>query len=161
MMPATSQKTPIGIDRIRELVPHAGTMCLLDRVVEFSVDSIRCETDSHTDPGNPLRRNGHLSGICAIEYAAQAMALHAALGSAGAATARATNPDPAHHGYLVSVRDIRCHIRRLDCVTSTLEVCADRIYGDAAGLIYTFAVTAARTALVTGRASVVPGSASR
>ena len=160
-MPATSQKMPVCIDRIRDLVPHAGKMCLLEKVVKFSVESILCETHSHMDPGNPLRRNGHLSSVCAIEYAAQAMALHAGLGFASSNSAAAANSDPRQHGYLVSVRQIRCHTRFLDAVTGALEVRADYVFGDAASMVYSFSVTAGKATLVTGRAAVMLGSASR
>ena len=157
-MPATSQTTPICIDRIRDLVPHSGKMCLLEQVVEFNVESILCETHSHKDPGNPLRRKGHLSSLCAIEYAAQAMALHAALVTGSAPGTQAPNPDPAPHGYLASVRHIRCHVRYLDTVKSALDVRADYVFGDAGSMVYSFAITAGKTKLVTGRASVMLGS---
>jgi predicted hotdog family 3-hydroxylacyl-ACP dehydratase len=98
-MSQTTHDVPIDVERIRELVPHAGKMCLLERVVDCDTASIRCETRSHLDRANPLRRNGHLSSVCAIEYAAQAMALHGALtapGHSGALTA------PRHSGALTA-----------------------------------------------------------
>jgi predicted hotdog family 3-hydroxylacyl-ACP dehydratase len=98
-MSQTTHDVPIDVERIRELVPHAGKMCLLERVVDCDTASIRCETRSHLDRANPLRRNGHLSSVCAIEYAAQAMALHGALmapGDNGALTA------PEHSGALTA-----------------------------------------------------------
>lgn len=73
--------TVIDAHRIRELIPHAGSMCLLQHVIEHDDTSIRCETRSHLDAYNPLRYKGRLSSLCAIEYAAQAMALHGALRS--------------------------------------------------------------------------------
>jgi len=73
--------TAIDAGSIRELIPHAGTMCLLEHVVAFDDTSIRCETRSHLDVNNPLRYKGRLSSLCGIEYAAQAMALHGALKS--------------------------------------------------------------------------------
>jgi predicted hotdog family 3-hydroxylacyl-ACP dehydratase len=73
--------TAIDANRIRELIPHAGTMCLLERVVGCDQTSIRCETRSHQNDNNPLRYKGRLSSVCGIEYAAQAMALHGALKS--------------------------------------------------------------------------------
>lgn len=136
-------------------------MCLLEQVVEFNVESILCETNSHKDPGNPLRRKGHLSSVCAIEYAAQAMALHAALVSGSTPGTRAPNPDPTRHGYLASVRQIQCHVPYLDTVTSALDVRADYVFGDAASMVYSFALTAGKNTLVTGRASVMLGSMSR
>ncbi len=71
----------IDVNRIRELVPHAGAMCLLESVVQYDDQSICCETSSHLGAHNPLRYKGRLSSLCGIEYAAQAMALHGALKS--------------------------------------------------------------------------------
>jgi predicted hotdog family 3-hydroxylacyl-ACP dehydratase len=79
---------------IARLIPHAGAMCLLDAVVSWDADRIRCVSRTHRDPDNPLRAGAELDAVCGIEYAAQAMALHGGLAlSAGA-------PTPA--GYLAS-----------------------------------------------------------
>jgi predicted hotdog family 3-hydroxylacyl-ACP dehydratase len=53
---------------------------------------------------------------CAIEYAAQAMALHGALIGAAAGS-------PATPGYLASARGVRLHRLRLDDLAAT---CASR-----------------------------------
>ncbi len=158
---------PIEIDRIRELIPHSGKMCLLERVLDYSTQSIRCETRSHLDQANPLRRNGHLSSICGIEYAAQAMALHGSLRSPERSTAsvsapdvepeRRSKPNRPRHGYLVNVRETHCHTRYLDEFSTALDVSAEFVFGDASGMIYTFVVTAGETSLVTGRAAVMLG----
>ena len=52
------------IDRseIRTLIPHSGTMCLLDGVFCWDDDSIVCITNTHRDANNPLRRDGQ-SGV--------------------------------------------------------------------------------------------------
>ncbi len=190
------QFVPIDAERIRKLVPHAGNMCLLERVVACDAASIRCETRSHLDQSNPLRRNGHLASICAIEYAAQAMALHGALtapghigaltapghigaltapgdngaltapghigaltapGHSGPLTAAASGNTPAdvRHGYLASVRDLRCRTRCLDQYTGTLSVSATLVFDESARRIYSFVVAAGKTELVTGRAAVI------
>ncbi len=163
------QFVPIDAERIRKLVPHAGNMCLLERVVACDAASIRCETRSHLDQSNPLRRNGHLASICAIEYAAQAMALHGALtapkdigaltapGHSGTLTAAASGNTPAdvRHGYLASVRDLRCRTRCLDQYTGTLSVSATLVFDESARRIYSFLVAAGKTELVTGRAAVI------
>ncbi len=163
------QFVPIDAERIRNLVPHAGNMCLLERVVACDAASIRCETRSHLDQSNPLRRNGHLASICAIEYAAQAMALHGALtapkdigaltapGHSGTLTAAASGNTPAdvRHGYLASVRDLRCRTRCLDQYTGTLSVSATLVFDESARRIYSFVVAAGKTELVTGRAAVI------
>ncbi len=168
-MSETMQFVPIDAERIRKLVPHAGNMCLLERVVACDAASIRCETRSHLDQSNPLRRNGHLASICAIEYAAQAMALHGALtapkdigaltapGHSGTLTAAASGNTPAdvRHGYLASVRDLRCRTRCLDQYTGTLSVSATLVFDESARRIYSFVVAAGKTELVTGRAAVI------
>ena len=59
---------------ILELIPHQGTMCLLDEVTEWSERAITCRTRSHLTPDNPLRRDGRVSGLCGIEYGLQAAA---------------------------------------------------------------------------------------
>ena len=150
-MSQTTHNVPINVERIRELVPHTGKMCLLERVVACDAASIRCETRSHLDRANPLRRDGHLSSVCAIEYAAQAMALHGAL--------NATPPSGAsgdvRHGYLASVRDMRCHTHSLDEHTAELIVSAKLIFDESSRMIYSFAVAAGETELVTGRAAVI------
>ena len=64
---------------IAQRVPHSGSMCLLQRMVGWSVERIACSAISHRDPANPLRTQGGLLAVSAIEYAAQAMALHGAL----------------------------------------------------------------------------------
>ncbi len=168
-MSETMQSVPIDAERIRKLVPHAGNMCLLERVVACDAASIRCETRSHLDQSNPLRRNGQLASICAIEYAAQAMALHGALtapkdigaltapGHSGTLTAAASGNTPAdvRHGYLASVRDLRCRTRCLDQYTGTLSVSATLVFDESARRIYSFVVAAGKTELVTGRAAVI------
>jgi predicted hotdog family 3-hydroxylacyl-ACP dehydratase len=168
-MSQTTHDVPIDVERIRELVPHAGKMCLLERVVDCDTASIRCETRSHLDRANPLRRNGHLSSVCAIEYAAQAMALHGALtapGHSGAPTTpehsgalNAAAPSGAtggvRRGYLASVRDMRCHTHYLDEYTAELIVSAKLMFEESSRMIYSFTVTAGETELVTGRAAVI------
>ncbi len=151
----------MGIEQIRELVPHAGGMCLLERVIEYSASTIRCKTRSHLDPGNPLVRDGHLSSICAIEYAAQAMALHGALSgtahdNSGQPTAgKISPPAPARHGFLASVRDTRCRIPYLERLESDLIVSATILLRDSAHAMYSFVVAADGRELVSGRATVV------
>ena len=79
--------------RILELIPHKGTMCLLDEAVGWSDAKITCRARSHLSPDNPLRRNGGLAGLCGIEYGLQAAALHGAIVAGG--------PQPA--GYLAAL----------------------------------------------------------
>jgi predicted hotdog family 3-hydroxylacyl-ACP dehydratase len=137
---------PLDQARIRELIPHAGAMCLLERATFWDETRVRCETSSHLDPGNPLRREGVLRAAAGIEYAAQAMALHGALLQASG---------PARGGYLVSVRDVRCSVAALDSAGTPLEIEAERLMGGGANVIYAFRLHAAGVELLSGRATVV------
>lgn len=140
--------TAIGRDQIATLIPHAGTMCLLDAVERWDATSIRCRTSRHRHADNPLRRpNGIVGAVCGVEIAAQAMAVHGRLlaGSAG-------RPKP---GYLASVRDVRLHAARLDHIADELLVVAVLVMGDARGASYRFAVGGAKDELLSGRATVL------
>jgi predicted hotdog family 3-hydroxylacyl-ACP dehydratase len=77
---------------IEQLIPHAGGMCLLERVLAFDDTGLHAQSDAHRDPAHPLRRDGRLSALHLCEYGAQAMAVHGGLlaareghGAAGAA----------------------------------------------------------------------------
>jgi predicted hotdog family 3-hydroxylacyl-ACP dehydratase len=138
-------------DDIAQRIPHQGTMCLLDAVLAWDEDSIRCETSSHLAPDHPLRAHGRLGAACGIEYAAQAMAVHGALiaESAGA------GDSAPRAGYLVGVRSVSLGVDRLDTIAGPLTVSAQRITGDANTVLYGFAVRAGTQDLLSGRAIVV------
>eukprot|EP00825_Cyclidium_porcatum_P007297 TRINITY_DN1364_c0_g1_i5.p4 TRINITY_DN1364_c0_g1~~TRINITY_DN1364_c0_g1_i5.p4 ORF type:complete len:151 (-),score=37.42 TRINITY_DN1364_c0_g1_i5:143-595(-) len=103
-------------------IPHQGSMCLLDKVIEWSESSIICRATSHNDPGNPLRAEGRLGAANGIEYAAQAMAIHGAL--------LANADDQPRQGYLTSVRSVTLNVARLDDLPGELSVQAERLSGD-------------------------------
>jgi predicted hotdog family 3-hydroxylacyl-ACP dehydratase len=129
-------------------VPHSGSMCLLSRLLAWSPEHIECRATSHVDAGNPLRLDGHLPAVAAIEYASQAMALHG-----GLSAAPGTPPTP---GFLASVRGVTLHVPRLDDVPGALLVSARKIAGDQRQASYSFALHDAHgRALVEGRATVI------
>lgn len=134
-------------DELCRLVPHSGAMCLLDEVVQWDEEQILCLAISHRDPANPLRREGRLPALCAIEYAAQAMAVH------GGLTARKDQGKPKI-GLLGSVRDIRLFVDHLETIEVPLEVRAIKQLADAAHSLYELRVSTAGRELMTGRAAV-------
>ena len=73
--------TPARLDHagIEALIPHRGPMCLLDRMTSWDETRIECVAVNHRDPRHPLRSASGLLASAAIEYAAQAMAVHGAL----------------------------------------------------------------------------------
>lgn len=133
--------------RIATLIPHAGAMCLLDEVECCDDAGIVCLASSHRSPDNPLRRNGRLGILCGIEYAAQAMALHAALGAPSQGT-------PAR-GYLASLRSVSFSQDRLDLVPGDLTTEASCLHRETGRAVYGFEVTDGNHCLLSGRAIVV------
>lgn len=129
-------------------IPHAGAMCLLDRCHRFSADDIACGSTSHRDEANPLRMAGVLPAAAAIEYAAQAMALHGALAAAPG--------KPPAAGFLASVRGVRLAVPRLDDVAGEITVAARRLAGDGGQALYAFTLhDDGGRLLAAGRAAVV------
>src|ERR1700749_2705518 len=99
--------TMLNRNEIGALIPHAGSMCLLDNVEYWDEKSIRCQTARHRIAENPLERaDGSIGAVCALEFAAQAMALH------GRLTSDASGPPKP--GVIASVRDLRLHTASLD-----------------------------------------------
>jgi predicted hotdog family 3-hydroxylacyl-ACP dehydratase len=133
---------------IRTLIPHSGLMCLLDEVVQWDDQSIACVTNTHRDPANPLRRQGHLSAVHAFEYGAQAAAIHGGLRARAAGTI-------APPGYLAALRYGRLHVTRLDYIHLPLRILATRLYGEGANTVYEFIVSAATILLAEGRVTIV------
>ncbi|RZL65176.1 MAG: hydroxymyristoyl-ACP dehydratase [Variovorax sp.] len=143
MAPQTLDRTGIAAR-----IPHSGTMCLLERLERWDAGAIHCSTTSHTAADNPLRTAGGLLAPNAIEYAAQAMALHGGL--------LATPDAEPSAGFLASARNVRFAVVRLDDIAGPLQVHAQRLSGDARQILYAFAVKdATGRPLAEGRAVVV------
>lgn len=128
---------------IAALIPHAGTMCLLDAVEHWDVASIRCRSGSHRDPGNPLRGADRLSALSLVEYGAQASAVHGGLIGG------------ARPGRLVSVRKLELACETIDALESALTITARRLLVNAEGMLYDFEVHAAAQRLAQGRIAVM------
>jgi predicted hotdog family 3-hydroxylacyl-ACP dehydratase len=138
---------PVGRTEIAQIIPHAGAMCLLDSVRFWDSSTIVCMASSHRDANHPLASGGRLNAVCGIEYAAQAMAVHGGLNAISGRRPEA--------GYLASVRDVVCHVGRLDLLADDLEVTAIRLGADATGAIYGFHLRCGETTVLEGRAAVV------
>lgn len=133
---------------IARRIPHSGPMCLLDSLLEASATTIRCRIVNHADPRHPLRSSSGLLSACAIEYAAQAMALHRALG--------ATQDDRPTPGFLASARAVRLFVARLDDCSGPLQITATLLAAGADQALYRFELHDANGhCLVDGRAAVV------
>jgi predicted hotdog family 3-hydroxylacyl-ACP dehydratase len=137
----------IGKETLCRLIPHQGTMCLLDAVEQWDDTNIRCMTASHRDATNPLRQDKRLEAICGLEYAAQAMAVHVGI----------LEQDKERRlivGYLGAVKNLMLRASRLDDVKGDLTVQATRLVGEVNCFIYAFRVSVGRQEFLAGRASI-------
>ena len=138
---------PIDKERIAELIPHAGAMCLLDEVSSWDATHVSASSRTHRNPKNPLRTAGGLATLSAIEYAAQAMAVHGAL-------AGAVNERP-RAGYLVSLRRVVCSASRLDDLEGDLFVDAEQMMADGSSVMYAFSLRIGDSEVLSGNATVM------
>jgi predicted hotdog family 3-hydroxylacyl-ACP dehydratase len=142
----------IDRERIATMIPHAGSMCLLDGVLRWDEASVRCVSRRFRDPDNPMRRaDGTLGAACGIEIAAQAMAVHGRL-----LAGKERRPTRA---YLASLRDVWLGTQRLDGVSDELIIDAERLMENAGGASYRFTVAGGGVELIRGRATVLFGAA--
>lgn len=138
----------LGRDAIAALIPHQGTMCLLDRVLEWDKDRVVLATSTHRAPDNPLRLDGRLRAVHLCEYGAQAMAVHGGLSAQ--AEGKIARP-----GFLVSLRDVKLQVDFIDQLEGELLVSAQRLLESAASWQYSFEVAHAGAMIATGRAAIM------
>ena len=155
---AGDTRAPATLDRagIAARIPHRGPMCLLDRVVAWDATRVECLAVNHRDPGHPLRTRTGLLSTAAIEYGAQAMAVHGAL-------CAAADGGEASPGFLASARDVRLAVWRLDDLPpgepDVLLISAERHAADATRILYAFSVAHGGRTLAAGRLAVVLNTA--
>ncbi|NJN46654.1 MAG: hydroxymyristoyl-ACP dehydratase [Candidatus Competibacteraceae bacterium] len=130
------------------LIPHQGTMCLLDGVIAWDDQSIVCTSSTHRDPDNPLRCQNSLAALHAVEYGAQATAIHGGLRARQAG-------QQAPSAFLAALKEIRLFTDALDTIEAPLTIEATRLAGDIAHFIYRFRVSAAGQLLAEGRVTVI------
>lgn len=132
----------------QDLIPHAGTMCLLDAVVAHDATRIHAVSATHAGTDNPLRADGRLHAVALCEYGAQAMAVHGAL----LARERGGRAQP---GYLVSLREVEVHAEYVDDLPGALDVFAEQLLDAGGSLQYAFRVEHRGNVLASGRAAVL------
>jgi predicted hotdog family 3-hydroxylacyl-ACP dehydratase len=132
-----------------QLIPHAGSMCLLDAVVAWDERTIHAISAGHARADHPLRSANGLHAVHLAEYGAQAMALHAGL-LARSGGARAGRP-----GRLVSLREVQLFEEYVDHLNGRLDVHAECLYAGDDGAQYAFRVEYRGRLLASGRAAVI------
>jgi len=136
---------------IERRVPHAGTMCLLDAVMQWDATHIAC-TAAVPGVTHPLAHNGMVPAVAAAEYAAQATAVHGAL--LGDQIVRRA-------GMLAKLSNVELHTACIPADDGPLTVRAELLSRGASGCMYAFEVTASRQPIASGRLIVAfpPSSA--
>ena len=131
------------------LIPHAGSMCLLDAVAAWDDTTIHAVTNGHARIDNPLRDAHGLHACNLAEYGAQAMAVH------GALRLRAAGDEKPRPGMLVSLRNVCLTCEYVDGVHGQLDVHAECLFADDRGAQYTFRIEHEGALLASGRAAVI------
>ena len=139
---------PSTREAIARLVPHAGRMCLWQRVLDWDARTIRLQADDHVDAAHPLRHRDRLHAVHLAEYGAQAMAVHGGLRAASAGGV-------ARPGLLVALRGLALHRDRIDDLRGALDCRAEVLVEGEAGWQYAFAIRHGDVLLAEGRAAVI------
>ena len=117
-------------------LPHAGRMCLLDRVLHWDERNIACRVVSHRDTDNPLRESAGLATLAGIELAAQAAAVHGEL-LRGEDLSGGRLP---RRGVLAALKNVIVARKWLHEIGGELLVETTLLHSDAAGGIFSFAL---------------------
>jgi predicted hotdog family 3-hydroxylacyl-ACP dehydratase len=138
---------PLSHQTIEQIIPHAGSMCLLDQVISFEKENIHCSTFSHRSANNPLKIEGKLHAIHGVEYASQAVALHNALTQNVVDTPRI--------GYLAGLRDLQLSVKRLDSLQNEINVYCQKLIELPTGVLYTIKLDSGGCVLLEGKILII------
>jgi len=141
----------IDVHRLYDRLPHSGAMCLVDEVVEWDRDSVRCRASSHRQVDNPLRVGDELPAICALEYAAQAFALHGLL----VADKFDEKAPDSSRAFLALVHSLDLHVERLDDCDSDLTIAGRVVFRQSGSVVYRFEARDATRLLVNGQVGLM------
>lgn len=110
-----------------QLIPHAGPMCWLDRVLQHDSERTRCSLAVR--PTTPLAGTAErVPALAALEYMAQAAAVHAALASRSGGSGA-----PPSRVALLGTRSLELHRAWLEPGESLVAEAAP-VAGSASGL---------------------------
>jgi predicted hotdog family 3-hydroxylacyl-ACP dehydratase len=127
--------------QIERRIPHAGTMCLLDSVQRWDATTIHCRAAAPT-AAHPLSGAQGVAAVVAVEYAAQAAAVHGSL---------LDDADAPRRGMLAKLTDVELSAAVLDETGGPLDVEAELLGRVASGCLYAFEVCDRRARVARGR----------
>lgn len=134
---ATHNLKTLNYQAIEKLLPHAGKMSLLNKVICADEKKLTATAISHKEHDNPLRINGTLSTLNGIEYAAQAMALHGALSAVYSGS-----KNTPQSGYIVAVRNIEIKLPFFPENAGELIIDVEKLMSNDNGFTYQFQINA-------------------
>lgn len=158
-MPVVAQQ--LARDELAGFLPHQGPMLLLEQVESWSDDAIQCSAFSHNDDNNPLRVNGRLSTVHAMEYGAQAAAVHLfVLAESQCGPLVELGQMPAGKiVYLGVVRDFElCAQYMDDQPDSILQICSELVSAAPRIFQYRVSVSIAGVTYAQGNISLIVGN---
>ena len=135
------------LPEVSELVPHKPPMLLLDGVVAFDDRSLTARV--RLTEASPFVEDGHVPGLVAIEYMAQAIAAYA-----GAVLRQ--RGEPPKLGFLLSCREMVIDVPQLS-VGDELHVTARQVWTDAVLGSFDCAVTRGSERVAAATLSVYQG----
>lgn len=138
-------------EHIAALIPHRGTMCLLERVLEWDAERVLLSTTTHRSLDNPLRRANRLRALHLCEYGAQAAAVHGGLCAQRAGA-------QARPGLLVSLRNVELDRDYIENLAGDLLVEAERLMQSESSWQYAFRVRHLSKEIARGRVAVMARS---
>lgn len=141
-----------GRDAIAALIPHQGSMCLWEAVVEWDAQRIVLRSRAHRSDTHPLRCNGRLRALHLCEYGAQAMAVHGGL--LGRASGRPVRP-----GMLVALRGVELQVAYLEQLPDAIVCEAQMLMQGEDSQQYSFRLSHGEQLLAEGRATVMLAAA--
>ena len=127
--------------QIQSRIPHADAMCLLDSVQRWDATTIECSAPAPT-AAHPLAGAHGVPAVAAIEYAAQAAAVHGAL---------LAPTEVPRAGMLAKLGDVELSTTGPDPAGGPLTIRAELLGQVDAGCQYAFEVFNQRVCLARGR----------
>lgn len=133
---ASTAATAAALSRaeIERLLPQKAAMCLIDAALEVTADGILCLATVQRH-GHPLGEALGVPALHAVEYGAQAAALHrltcdeartvsGTVRGTVKGAARGTARETASGGLLLNVRKLRCFVDYLDQLPQPCQILA-------------------------------------
>ncbi len=132
--------TVLGRREIERLLPQKAAMCLIDSVSAHEGSALLCLADAARDD-HPLRESEGVAVEHAIEYGAQAAALHRCLTS---------HQRSAAGGLLLQIRKAEFLVRWLDRLPQPLQISAHCLLASSEAANYRFEIRGGQTVAARG-----------